>query len=133
MKIVTDGIKGVANLMEYFLSCGIRTKNANTLKNVGRIIDNMNKQILIDYNEYLELVNSKKQYEDNLKILKEKNNYDFLLEFKAKYEALFKHKDIQAREYGSSDWKSLNLPMNDLYEIANDRIEKRIKENILGE
>lgn len=93
----------------------------------------MNKQILIDYNEYLELVNSKKQYEDNLKILKEKNNYDFLLEFKAKYEALFKDKDIQAREYGSSDWKSLNLPMNDLYEIANYRIEKRIKENILGE
>lgn len=32
----------------------------------------MNKQILIDYNEYLELVNSKKQYEDNLKILKKK-------------------------------------------------------------
>ena len=33
--------------MEYFLSCGIRTKNANTLKNVGRIIDNMNKEITI--------------------------------------------------------------------------------------
>ena len=93
----------------------------------------MNKQILIDYNEYLELVNSKKQYEDNLKLLKEKNNYDFLLEFKAKYEMFFKHKDIQVREYGSDDWKSLNLPMDDLYEIANDRIEKRIKENILGE
>lgn len=93
----------------------------------------MNKQILIDYNEYLELVNSKKQYEDNLKLLKEKNNYDFLLEFKAKYEMFFKHKNIQVREYGSDDWEGLSLPMNDLYEIANDRIEKRIKENILGE
>ena len=93
----------------------------------------MNKQILIDYNEYLELVNSKKQYEDNLKLLKEKNNYDFLLEFKAKYEMFFKHKYIQVREYGSDDWEGLSLPMNDLYEIANDRIEKRIKENILGE
>ena len=93
----------------------------------------MNKQILIDYNEYLELVNSKKQYEDNLKLLKEKNNYDFLLEFKAKYEMFFKHKDIQVREYGSDDWEGLSLPMNDLYEIANDRIEKRITENILGE
>ena len=90
----------------------------------------MNKQILIDYNEYLELVNSKKQYEDKLKILKEKNNYDFLLEFKAKYEMLFKHKDIQTREYGSDDWKNLILPMNDLYEIVNDRIEKRIKETM---
>lgn len=93
----------------------------------------MNKQILIDYNEYLELVNSKKQYEDNLKLLKEKNNYDFLLEFKAKYEMFFKHKNIQVRKYGSDDWEGLSLPMNDLYEIANDRIEKRIKENILGE
>lgn len=89
----------------------------------------MNKQILIDYNEYLELVDSKNKYEDNLKILKKKNNYDFLLEFKAKYEMLFKNKDIQIREYGSDDWKTLNLPMDDLYEIANDRIEKRIKEN----
>ena len=92
----------------------------------------MNKQILIDYNEYLELVDSKNKYEDNLKILKKKNNYDFLLEFKAKYEALFKHKDIQTRKYGS-DWESLNLPMDDLYETANDRLEKRIIENILGE
>lgn len=33
----------------------------------------MNKQILINYNEYLELVNSKKQYEDNLKLIKEVN------------------------------------------------------------
>ena len=33
----------------------------------------MNKQILINYNEYLELVNSKKQYEDNLKLIKEAN------------------------------------------------------------
>ena len=90
----------------------------------------MNKQILIDYSEYLELVNSKKQHEDKFKILKEKNNYDFLLEFKAKYEMLFKHKDIQTREYGSDDWKNLILPMNDLYEIVNDRIEKRIKETM---
>lgn len=90
----------------------------------------MNKQILIDYNEYLELINSKKQYEDKLKILKEKNNYDFLLEFKAKYEMFFKHKDIQTREYGSDKWKNLDLPMDDLYEIVNDRIEKRIKETM---
>lgn len=34
-----------------------------------------------------------------------------MLEFKAKYEMIFKYKDIQAREYGSDDWKSLNLPM----------------------
>ena len=33
----------------------------------------MNKQILINYTEYLELVNSKKQYEDNLKLIKEVN------------------------------------------------------------
>lgn len=90
----------------------------------------MNKQILIDYSEYLELVNSKKQYEDKYKILKEKNNYDFLLEFKANYEMFFKHKDIQTREYGSDDWKNLNLPMDNLYEIANDRIKKRIKETM---
>lgn len=31
--------------MEYFLSGGIRTKSASTLKNVGRIIDNMKKEI----------------------------------------------------------------------------------------
>ena len=41
MKIATDGIKEVADLMEYFLSGGIRTKSANILKNVGRK-DNMN-------------------------------------------------------------------------------------------
>lgn len=93
----------------------------------------MNKQILIDYNEYLDLVDSKNKYENNLKLLKEKNNYDFLLEFKAKYETLFKYKNIKVSDYGDEEWKELNLPMNDLYEIANDRIEKRIKENILGE
>lgn len=93
----------------------------------------MNKQILIDYNEYLDLVNYKKQYEDNLKLLKEKNNYDFLLEFKSQYEMLFKHKDIQVKKYGNDEWESLTLPLCNLYETANDRIEKRIKENVLGE
>ena len=93
----------------------------------------MNKQILIDYNEYLELINSKKQYEDNLKILKEKNNYDFLLDFKAKYETIFKNKYVQVCEYGGEKWEELNLPMIDLYEKAKDKIEERIKENILGE
>lgn len=93
----------------------------------------MNKQILIDYNEYLDLINSKQQYEDKLKMLKEKNNYDFLLEFKTKYETIFKNKYVQVCEYGEEKWKELNLPMIDLYEKAKDKIEERIIENILGE
>lgn len=57
MKIVTDGIKEVADLMEYFLSGGIRTKSANILKNAGRR-DNMAKEVYI----YREFTNTNGNY-----------------------------------------------------------------------
>lgn len=65
---MTDGIKAIASLMVYFLNGGIETKNANTLKNVGRIIDNMNKKITM-----LEIINKIANNEDIPKRIKYKD------------------------------------------------------------
>lgn len=90
----------------------------------------MNKTITMDYDEYLELENERKNYENKLDIIKQINNYDFLLNFIEEYTSKFQYKDIKVKEYGSNEWKNLSLPFNNLYEEAKKRIDERIKENI---
>lgn len=89
------------------------------------------KQIIIPYDEYLELINFKEEQYKTLNKIKELNNYDFLLDFIKEYENKLQYKDIQGRKYGEDEFKEISLPFSGLYDTAICRINERIKENIL--
>lgn len=87
------------------------------------------KQIIIDYEEYLDLINAKQQYDKNFESIKKFNNYDILLDFIKEYENKLKYHDFQVREYGEEKWRTITLPFEKIY----SECKKRIIEKILGD
>lgn len=84
------------------------------------------KQIIIDYEEYLDLINAKQQYDKDLESIKKFNNYDILLDFIKEYENKLKYHDFQVREYGREEWVEITLPFEKIYSECKTRINEKI-------
>ena len=89
----------------------------------------MKKQIIIDYEEYLELMNTKQQYCQEIEKIKKNNNYDILLKFIEDYETILKYKDVKVRSYDEDNWREITLPFNRIYEECKERIKNKVIDN----